>query len=99
MSNPDPKVGTHSFNFSPQESGGESLYLETKYYWNGDNEKDHQHNGIYLNQELTLCSYGNSATFNLCGINLDSNMLRKLADELDEEYCRALSKSEQLAKE
>ena len=72
------KLEEHFFNFSPSEIGGESLTLSTIFYDNGDGPKD-----PFINQELTLHSYGNSASFILNGITLTPAILRKLANELE----------------
>ena len=72
---------THVFNFSPESNDGESLTLTTEFITNGDTVTEKE--SIFLNQQLTLQSYGNSATFNLCGINLNSTTLRELANQLD----------------
>ena len=71
----------NTFNFSPKENGGESLYLTTKFIGNGD--KITETSGVYLDQELTLQSYGNSASINLSGITLNPANLRELANELE----------------
>ncbi len=55
-----------------RNAGGEALVLTTKFFDNG-----------YINQELTLQSYGNSATFNLCGTVFDPETLRRIADEIE----------------
>lgn len=73
----DKKLGTHVFNFNPRNNGGESLTLTTTAFANGDP------GGVYLNQELTLQSYCNSASFNLVGTTLEPAILRKLADQLE----------------
>jgi len=73
----DKVIKTHSFSFDPKNNGGESFILTTKCIANGDP------GGIFLNQELTLQSYGNSATFNLCGTTLTPSSLRVLANQLD----------------
>jgi hypothetical protein len=73
----DKLLKKHSFCLNPRDNGGESLMLVTKMYSNGDP------GGVYWHQELTLQSYCNSATFNLYGISLNPEMLRKLADELE----------------
>lgn len=75
------KLFTHVFDFSPNENGGESLTLTTKFFANGD--KITRTEGVYLNQILTLNSYGNSASFDLCGINITTESLRQLANELE----------------
>jgi len=69
---------SHVFDFTPEINSGEGLILETKYYDNGDGIPD----GLYWEQELTLQSYGNSATFTLTDV-LTPTKLRKLADELE----------------
>ena len=73
----DPLVKRHTFCFNDDDNGGESLILCTEMYANGDLD------GIYYNQNLTLQSYGNSATFNLIGASFTPGLLRKLADELE----------------
>lgn len=67
----------HCYNFNPKDNSGESLSLTTKIFANGDP------GGIYLNQTITLNSYDNSASINLCGINITPDILRKLAQELE----------------
>lgn len=70
------------FVFNDKDNGGESLSLTTTYIDNGDDVTE-KCDGIYINQELTLQSYSNSATFNLCGAFLTPENLRELANELD----------------
>jgi len=70
-------IDTHRFNFSPTENSGEGLTLETQFFHNGDP------GGVFMSQTLTLQSYGNSASFTLCGINLTPDMLRQLASEME----------------
>ena len=79
------KLGKHIFDFGP--NGGEGLSLETTFIDNGDGV-----NGIYLNQILTLQSYGNSASFELCATTFTPELLRKLANELDEELAKIKGK-------
>ncbi len=74
----DKKLLTHTFCFNEQDNGGESLIIKTDYYDNGDDI-----NNIYTTQTLTLQSYFNSASFELCGIKLTPELLRKLANELE----------------
>ena len=78
--NRDKTIKTHYFTFS-ESNGGSSLGLSTKFIGNGDDITGTD--GIYLNQEFTLNSYGNAATFNLCGDPLTPELLRKLANELE----------------
>ena len=68
----------HVFVFNPSNNGGESLCLTTEFYSNGDPGEA----GIYTNQEFTLSSYFNSASFNFLGQMTPEN-LRRLADELE----------------
>ena len=78
-------VGTHSFNFNQRDNGGESLTLITKMFSNGDEGVK----GIFLNQELTLQSYCNSATFGLVGTVLTPEILRDLANQLESALIKA----------
>lgn len=72
-------VATHYFVFG-SENGGEALTLNTEFFGeDGD---------VYVNQVLTLNSYGNSASFNLFGTGLHPDDLRKLANELDRIYSK-----------
>ncbi len=73
----DKQISKHVFTFNEHDNGGESLTLKTNTIWNGDRD------GIYLNQELSLQSYCNSASFNLWGATITPESLRKLADELE----------------
>lgn len=77
----DKLLKTHFFNLSPNENSGEGLTLKTKFIANGDpiTETD----GVYINQELTLQSYCNCATFTLIGATLTPTLLRQLANELE----------------
>lgn len=78
------------FVFNEKDNGGESFSLTTTYIDNGD-EVTKECDGIYINQELSLESYSNSATFNLCGAFLTPENLRELANELDKARNIALS--------
>jgi hypothetical protein len=75
----------HVFCFDEKNRGGEALILKTEFIDNGDNNE----NSIFVNQELTLHSYCNSATFNLCGTPLTPETLRKLANELESAQIQA----------
>ncbi len=74
----DKKLGTHSFVFNKDDNGGEQLILTTDFFDNGDVD------GIYSIQKLTLNSYGNSASFDLVGASFTPELLRQLADELEQ---------------
>ena len=60
----------HVFTFNPDSNGGEQLHLTTFV------------EAGWLNQELSLNSYGNTASFNL-GFFMNPGQLRQLANELD----------------
>lgn len=85
------KLATHVFDLTPSQNSGEGLTLTTKIYDNGDAAAGLP-GGIYMNQELTLNSYCNSATFNLVGAQLTPALLRKLADELAQAHVEARCK-------
>lgn len=82
----------HSFNLSPKERGNESLTITTEFVDNGDRNGK----SIYTNQTLTLQSYYNSASFNLNGIQITPEILRKLANELDEARTKAMFVAQQV---
>ena len=63
-------TGTFCYNFTPEQNGGESLLFSCKY----------EEIGMPI-EEITLCSYGSSATITTCGV-LTSENLFKLAKEL-----------------
>lgn len=77
--------------FNNQDNGGESLTLVTDYFDNGDAAAGLP-DGIYMNQKLTLQSYGNSASFDLCGATITPESLRKLAEILENGEKSARSK-------
>jgi hypothetical protein len=70
MNNEEP-LHRHVFVFNPNNNGGESLSLVTEFFKN------------YASQNLSLQSYGNSATFNLDYSIITPDILRKLANELE----------------
>ena len=76
----------HVYSFNPKDNGGEQLTLVTSMFSNGDIEEGlaGEDGGIFWNQELTLHSYCNSASFNLVGTAIGPDDLRALADELEE---------------
>lgn len=78
----DKVVHRQVFVFNEEDNGGESLMLTTTYYDNGDPITEND-DGIFANQELTLNSYCNSASFNLAGTGLNPDNLRRLANELE----------------
>lgn len=86
------KLHRHVFCFDEKNRGGEALLLTTEFIDNGDNAE----NSIFLNQQLTLHSYCNSATFNLCGTPLTPEVLRKLANELEIAKIQAMNSREKV---
>jgi hypothetical protein len=70
-------LGQHIFNFAPNVNSGETLILNTKIY-----QRDI--GNFYTTQDLTLHSYCNRATFHLLNINITPEILRKLANELED---------------
>ena len=65
----------------------DDLTILTKFLDNGDDGED----GIYLNQEIIINSYGNSATLNLNSVSFTPDMLRRLANELDRAQIQAVA--------
>lgn len=83
----DKVVGRLNFNLSPGSLSGESLYINTIFYGNGDSNHG-SIEGVYINQEIILHSYENSTVLKLYGSVLNSKILRELADSLDKELER-----------
>lgn len=77
----DEHLGGHVFVFNNSDNGGEQLVLTTDFF-SGDR------GGVYSNQELTLMSYCNSASFNLSGCQFTPELLRELANQLDSEFAK-----------
>lgn len=67
--------------FNKEENGGGQLSLTIDYYDNGDAAHGLPQ-GILINQELTLQSYCNSASFNLTS-DFNPKNLRELADTIE----------------
>jgi hypothetical protein len=84
---PDKLLATHTFCFNKHDNGGESLVLKTEIYANGDP------GGIFWNQILTLHSYCNSASLTLCGASLTPDVLRDLANQLENIEIEAIHKT------
>tara|TARA_B100000941_G_C28263956_1_gene427997 strand:+ start:334 stop:654 length:321 start_codon:yes stop_codon:yes gene_type:complete len=81
----DRKLGQHTFVFNKKDNGGEHLSLHTTFYDNGDSKIGlPPEQCIYTVQELTLQSYCNSVVLNLHGASITPQILRDLANELDE---------------
>lgn len=78
----------HTFDVNPYGPGGESLVITTKLRAS--------HDGVEIeDQSITLCSYFNSATFNLATNALTPTVLRQLADELEAKVQQLSSALEQ----
>lgn len=77
----DKLLARNCFVFNPKDNGGETVSLLTEFYSNG--EEVTSTDGVYVNQNLSLQSYGNSASFTLCGAQFTPNNLRELANQLE----------------
>ena len=66
------------FVVNPHDNGGEQIIITTEFHDNGD-RKDN----IYMQQEITMQSYCNSASISLFGAILSPERLRKMADEIE----------------
>lgn len=86
------EVAQHVFSFNPHDNGGEQLTLVSHIIDNGDVAAGLPEAGVFLNQELSLQSYGNSASFLLFVSALEPDSLRKLADELEIAMIKARAK-------
>lgn len=74
----------HIYVFNPKENGGEQLLLVSSFMDNGDG-------AVFLNQEITLNSYSNIASFTLSGTTITPAKLRELANQLESEMILATS--------
>lgn len=83
----DKLLNEHLFIFNKEDNGGESFALKTKHFGNGDPGE------FYVNQTLKLQSYSNSCEFHLFSAILTPQLLRKLANELEELESQSISKS------
>ena len=86
---PEKILGKLNFVFNKRDNGGEALMLTTTFVDNGDPEP-----GIYTNQQLTLNSYCNSASFNLSGASITPKILRELANELEAKQVRMMAEAQ-----
>lgn len=76
-------VSQFRFTFNHGHQFGEGFCLITKFISNGEP------NGVIINQELLLSSGANSASFNLYESAFTPEILRKLADQMEQELCKA----------
>lgn len=77
-------LNAFTYTFNPENNGGESFSLHTKFISNGDDfKKESPDEGIFLNQSLKLQSYCNSTSINLHGFAITPQKLRELADKLE----------------
>jgi hypothetical protein len=67
-----PELVRHTFVFNPCSNGGEQLSLVSTIHPDGK-----------YDQELTLQSYGNAASFILCDTKFSPSTLRDLAYQLE----------------
>jgi hypothetical protein len=81
--------------FNKHDNGGEQLSITIDYFDNGDAAHGLP-NGIYNNQELSLQSYSNAASFKLTSGFTPEN-LRELANIMERGYNVALSKVKKVA--
>lgn len=81
------KLLTISTTVPPHCNGGEDLIIKTDIIENGDGIE-----GIILNQQISLQSYGNSVTLNLYGNVLTPDFLRYLAQEIEYGIAQAKDK-------
>ena len=93
--------GGEALSLSTEYFWNEALSLSTEYFWNGDGKKDvgvkqEPYYGIYTNQELSLQSYCNDASFGLYGTQITPEILRQLANELDQARISAMQKRNKL---
>lgn len=72
----------HVFVFNPGNNGGEQLLLVTRFC------ESKEASGIFLDQELSLESYGNSASFYLARAVFTPDKLRELANQLENELAQ-----------
>ncbi len=80
-------LGTTSIELNPECNGGETITLETTF--NGDA----RFGEVWMNQKLTLNSYGNQASLSMYGY-LDPQKLRDMADQLEKAILAARTKLE-----
>lgn len=69
----------HVFIFNKQDNSGEQLSLVTEFYDQGDGPTS-----VYSTQKIFLNSYCNEVVINLHGFTITPDMLRQLADEMEE---------------
>ena len=72
------RLKRHSFVVNPQDNGGEQMIVTTDYYDNGDGGRA----GLYVDQTITLHSYGNVTTFRLTTAAFTLDVLRRFVKEL-----------------
>lgn len=78
----DSLLQTHVFEVNPEDNSGEAVTITTKFFGNGDPITHYF--GVYETQDITIQSYGNSASIRLGCSTLTPEKLRDLADELEE---------------
>lgn len=74
----------HYFRFNQKDNGGESFTIHTTFTSTGvDFDEENPNAGFFVDQELRLNSYRNSASVNLTGYVLTPQNLREMADKLE----------------
>ena len=78
----DKILAKHVIELDPHVNGGEAVILTTEFFGNGDTitEKD----GVFVNQEIELQSYGNAAAIKLYSNFFTPEFLRRWANELEQ---------------
>ncbi len=69
----------HTFIFNKQDNGGEQLAFVSEVYDQGEGPTS-----IYLTQKIILNSYCNEVVIKLNGFTITPDLLRQLADELEQ---------------
>lgn len=77
-------IHSHYVEIGAHSNSGEALMLRTEWFSNGDED-----GGLFMNQQITLHSYSNSASFSLGSKILDPGTLRWLADQIEDEELKA----------
>lgn len=76
------KLGEVNMILNPEDNGGETVAITVEIYDNGDAAAGLS-NGIFTLSEVSLQSYGNSASMSLP--NITPEFLREFADKLEAE--------------
>lgn len=91
MSNKQSKIHRHHFVFNPGDNGGEGLMVSTTFHFHEDGE-------MWIETELKLHSYLNSASLQIGSGCVTPEKLRQFANELDEATLKAKHEDEMARK-